>query len=31
MILERLGLKRESQKAPVEHWVIERVERPTGN
>lgn len=31
MIFERLGLKMESQKAPIETYVIERVERPTEN
>ncbi|HVO97317.1 MAG TPA: TIGR03435 family protein [Bryobacteraceae bacterium] len=31
MIFEKLGLKMEPSKAPVESIVIERVERPTGN
>ncbi len=31
MILQRLGLKLESQRAPVESFVIEHVERPTEN
>ena len=31
MIFDRLGLKLESQKAPVETFVIEHVERPTEN
>jgi uncharacterized protein (TIGR03435 family) len=31
MILQRLGLKLESQRAPVESYVIEHVERPTEN
>jgi uncharacterized protein (TIGR03435 family) len=31
MILQRLGLKLESQKAPVEMFVIEHVDRPSAN
>ena len=31
MILEQLGLKLDSQRAPVESFVIEHVERPSGN
>jgi len=31
MIFEKLGLKMEGSKAPVEMFVIERVERPTEN
>jgi bla regulator protein blaR1 len=31
MVLDRLGLKLEPQKAPVDRWIIEGVERPTGN
>jgi uncharacterized protein (TIGR03435 family) len=29
--LEEVGLQLEEAKAPVEYWVIERVERPSGN
>jgi uncharacterized protein (TIGR03435 family) len=31
MIFERLGLRLEPQKAPVETFVIDHVERPTEN
>ena len=31
MIMDRLGLKLEPQKAPVDRWIIEGVERPSGN
>jgi uncharacterized protein (TIGR03435 family) len=31
LIFERLGLKMESQKAPVEVFVIDHVEKPTEN
>jgi len=31
MIFERLGLKLDPQKAAVETYVIDHVERPTGN
>jgi uncharacterized protein (TIGR03435 family) len=31
MVLARLGLKLEAQKAPVDHWVVDHVERPSGN
>jgi bla regulator protein blaR1 len=31
MIMDRLGLKLEAQKASVDRWIIDRVERPTGN
>jgi uncharacterized protein (TIGR03435 family) len=31
MIFDKLGLKMESSKAPVEMFVIDRVEKPTGN
>jgi bla regulator protein blaR1 len=31
MIMDRLGLKLEAQKAPVDRWIIDRVERPAGN
>jgi uncharacterized protein (TIGR03435 family) len=31
MVMEQLGLKLESQKAPVEMFVIEHVEKPSEN
>jgi uncharacterized protein (TIGR03435 family) len=31
MIFEKLGLKMESSKAPVEMFVIDHIERPTEN
>ena len=31
MIFERLGLKMESSKAPIETFVVEHVEKPTEN
>jgi bla regulator protein blaR1 len=31
MVLDRLGLKLEPQKAPVDRYIIEGVERPSGN
>jgi uncharacterized protein (TIGR03435 family) len=31
IILERLGLKLEAQKAPVDRWIVDHVERPSGN
>ena len=31
MIFERLGLKMEAKKAPVETFAIDHVERPSGN
>jgi uncharacterized protein (TIGR03435 family) len=31
MIFEKLGLKMESSKAPVEMFIIEHVEKPTEN
>ena len=31
MIFEKLGLRIESQRGPVENFIIERAERPSGN